>query len=404
MSFLAFVQIGVHLWLHSTGSRNTGEFRYGDGQIHLDVSSTSVCDLTPSCGMQISELFLSHTAVADLSGLAGTPLVSLTLRNGRVLESRRRQAGGFRRMGERSRGMSAERQVQAVSKKLVELNSEFDGNVKPDIVNGVVVRIDLASDQISDISPVRACSGLTVLEAPAAGPEPGKLEDLWPLKEMRLINLNVGGTRVADLSPLDGMPISNLNIFSTLVTNLAPLRGLKLQLLDMAGAPVRDLSPLRGMPLTHLVCRHSRRIYSRRTIISSHVYHEIFLHFNWHPKNDSPTLVPAVEQVVHNLLTDRCQKSTGVFLHGIGGTPTHVHLAISIEPQVTISEMVKDLKGGSSHDANQALGAATLGWQRGYGVVSFGQRSALGTGVHCSSEGASCTIEGRRSPGARRCG
>jgi putative transposase len=113
----------------------------------------------------------------------------------------------------------------------------------------------------------------------------------------------------------------------------------------------------------------------RRAIISSHVYHEIFLHINWHTKDDSPFLVPAVEQVVYGRLNDRCQKSKGVFLHGIGGTETHVHLAISIEPQVTISELVKDLKGGSSYETNQALGADTLGWQRGYGVVSFGKRN-----------------------------
>jgi putative transposase len=85
--------------------------------------------------------------------------------------------------------------------------------------------------------------------------------------------------------------------------------------------------------------------------------------------------VPAVEQVVHSLLIERCRKSKGIFLHGIGGTETHVHLAAAIEPQVTISEMVKDLKGGSSFDTNQALGADTLGWQRGYGVVNFGLRN-----------------------------
>lgn len=119
----------------------------------------------------------------------------------------------------------------------------------------------------------------------------------------------------------------------------------------------------------------SQRHSSRRVIISSHVYHEIFLHFNWHTKDDSAILVPSVEEVVHGLLRDRCQKAKGVYLHGIGGTETHVHLAISIEPHVTISEMMKDLKGGSSFDTNQALGAGTLGWQRGYGVVSFGKRN-----------------------------
>ena len=65
----------------------------------------------------------------------------------------------------------------------------------------------------------------------------------------------------------------------------------------------------------------------------------------------------------------------GVYLHGINGTETHVHLAISIEPHVTISEMVKNLKGGSAHDVNAKLNRKLLVWQRGYGVVSFGKNN-----------------------------
>jgi putative transposase len=65
----------------------------------------------------------------------------------------------------------------------------------------------------------------------------------------------------------------------------------------------------------------------------------------------------------------------GVYFHGIGGTETHIHLAVNIEPSVTISGLVKDLKGGSAHDTNQAMEAQVLHWQRGYGVVSFGRKN-----------------------------
>jgi hypothetical protein len=50
-------------------------------------------------------------------------------------------------------------------------------------------------------------------------------------------------------------------------------------------------------------------------------------------------------------------------------------LAINIEPHVTISELVKDLKRGSSHDTNEHLCKKLLYWQRGYGVVSFGKNN-----------------------------
>ena len=109
--------------------------------------------------------------------------------------------------------------------------------------------------------------------------------------------------------------------------------------------------------------------------MASHVFHEIYLHLNWHTKEDRGILTPECEPVVHQLITERCQKTKGVYFHGIGGTATHVHLAINIEPHVTISELVKDLKGGSSHDANERLKKKLLYWQRGYGVVSFGKNN-----------------------------
>jgi putative transposase len=109
--------------------------------------------------------------------------------------------------------------------------------------------------------------------------------------------------------------------------------------------------------------------------MASHVYHEIYLHLTWHTKDDSPVLVPGIEQTVHEILTERCHQTKSVYLHGINGTPNHVHLAINIEPHLTISELVGQLKGFSSHELNQRQRMKRLEWQRGFGVVSFGARN-----------------------------
>lgn len=108
--------------------------------------------------------------------------------------------------------------------------------------------------------------------------------------------------------------------------------------------------------------------------MSSHVFHETYLHFNWHTKADQPLLVPELEVIVHDLLRERCRSTKGVYFHGSGGTETHVHLAVNIEPHICISDFVGELKGASSFETNKRQGLKALEWQRGFGVVSFGKK------------------------------
>ncbi len=107
--------------------------------------------------------------------------------------------------------------------------------------------------------------------------------------------------------------------------------------------------------------------------MSSHVYHEIFLHFNWHTKGDLPLLTGELETLAHAELMGKCRRIKGAYLLGLGGTDTHVHLALSIEPFVTISDPVQELKGACSFEVNRRMNRKALEWQRGYGVVSFGK-------------------------------
>jgi putative transposase len=110
--------------------------------------------------------------------------------------------------------------------------------------------------------------------------------------------------------------------------------------------------------------------------MSRSFYSEINLHLVWHCKNSLPLLRPEIETLAHRYLKKRIMETPGVFVHEIGGIETHVHLAVTVPPTLLVSEFIGQLKGGSSHDVNQALGGRQkeLQWQAGYGVVSFGTR------------------------------
>jgi putative transposase len=110
--------------------------------------------------------------------------------------------------------------------------------------------------------------------------------------------------------------------------------------------------------------------------MSQNYYSEIYLHLTWHTKLSRPMLTGDVETLALNCLREKAASLGDVQIHEIGGIETHVHLAVSIEPTVTISEMVGALKGYASHEVNRRLGMArkALEWQTGYGVVSFGAK------------------------------
>jgi len=110
--------------------------------------------------------------------------------------------------------------------------------------------------------------------------------------------------------------------------------------------------------------------------MSRNYYSEINFHIVWHTKNSSPLLTPTVEPVAFRALRKRIVDTSSAFVHEIGGIETHLHLAVSVPPTLTLSEWIGQLKGGTSHDVNQQIGTRdkVLQWQAGYGIVSFGTK------------------------------
>ncbi len=109
--------------------------------------------------------------------------------------------------------------------------------------------------------------------------------------------------------------------------------------------------------------------------MSSHVYHELYVHLNWHTKADCRLLQGNVEEFTHSSIRTKAAAMKGIRLIAQGGTDDHVHLAVQFEPFLAISELVQEIKGASAREVNKRLGHKALEWQRGYGAVTFGARN-----------------------------
>ena len=109
--------------------------------------------------------------------------------------------------------------------------------------------------------------------------------------------------------------------------------------------------------------------------MSRRSYSEINLHLVWHVKSSLPVITPEIEPRLYKYIRSYALQSSDVIFHEIGGTETHVHLAVTIPPTVLISDWLGRLKGASSHYVNHKLAnRKLLDWQTGYGVVSCGTK------------------------------
>src|SRR5262249_23172302 len=142
-------------------------------------------------------------------------------------------------------GLPAAEQVQAVVRRLKELNPAFDGTVTPTVENGVGTKLQFLTNEVDDISPVRALQSLEAVRCAGALPRKGKLPALTPLRGLRLKTLECTRTQVADLGPLREMPLTILLLYDTPVSDLSALEGLPLTVLTLQFTNVTSLAPLK---------------------------------------------------------------------------------------------------------------------------------------------------------------
>jgi putative transposase len=100
-------------------------------------------------------------------------------------------------------------------------------------------------------------------------------------------------------------------------------------------------------------------------------YYRLFYHFIWATKERWPLITPQNRDAIYACMADKVDEMRGI-VHAIGGMPDHVHLALTVPPSVSLSELVGGVKGSSSHLASRLQPAhyEPFAWQPEYGVVS----------------------------------
>ena len=66
--------------------------------------------------------------------------------------------------------------------------------------------------------------------------------------------------------------------------------------------------------------------------MSKRSYSEINLHFVWHVKSSVPIISPEIEANLYRYIKSYALQSQGLIFHEIGGTETHIHIAVTIPP------------------------------------------------------------------------
>ena len=131
--------------------------------------------------------------------------------------------------------MPAEQQVAAVIAKLRELNPRFDGVASHSVENNAVVNFGFRTDDVTDISPLKALPWLKTLSCVGTPPDRGMLRNLAPLAGLHLVTLDCSyNPHLDDLASLAEMSLVNFNCSVTRIGDLSPLAGMKLQSITFA--------------------------------------------------------------------------------------------------------------------------------------------------------------------------
>lgn len=99
-------------------------------------------------------------------------------------------------------------------------------------------------------------------------------------------------------------------------------------------------------------------------------YTQLHLHAVWSTWDRLPLLTPPIERSVYTAILDKCQKLKCHPL-AIGGTTDHLHLLVQFPTTITIADLIKEVKGSSSHLVTHEINPGEFfKWQGSYGAFT----------------------------------
>jgi putative transposase len=105
----------------------------------------------------------------------------------------------------------------------------------------------------------------------------------------------------------------------------------------------------------------------------ANTYSQLYIQIVFDVKGRRNLIAKQHREELHKYLTgivqNRDQKMLSVF-----AMPDHVHLFVGMKPSISISDLVRDIKAGSSNFMNDHHWASgKFNWQEGFGAFSYSQ-------------------------------
>lgn len=104
-----------------------------------------------------------------------------------------------------------------------------------------------------------------------------------------------------------------------------------------------------------------------------HSFNKIWIHAIWATKHRQSMIESSIEQQVYQYISEQLREQ-GCPVRIINGMPDHLHCLFLLSPQKSISEVIKQIKGSSSHYINKSnLISEKFAWQTGYAAYSVSE-------------------------------
>ena len=104
-----------------------------------------------------------------------------------------------------------------------------------------------------------------------------------------------------------------------------------------------------------------------------HSFNKIWIHAVWSTKERLPLIRSNVEKKIHDHICSQFIEA-GCYVRIVNGMPDHIHSLFMLNPQKSISEIIKHVKGGSSHWINEHdVIREKFAWQTGYAAYSVSE-------------------------------
>ncbi|MBD2626187.1 IS200/IS605 family transposase [Trichormus variabilis] len=97
---------------------------------------------------------------------------------------------------------------------------------------------------------------------------------------------------------------------------------------------------------------------------------QLYLHYVWATWDRLPLITPEIQQLVYAAIIKECKELKCTVI-AIGGIEDHVHLLTGFPTTVSVSEVIKQAKGSSSHFINHEIKPKEFfKWRGSYGAFT----------------------------------